>query len=265
MTRDFFDPLVDEMLSEVAESFFEARRNLDRKIDLFYSYVGQLARRQERVSKRAAFLNHLLMNDADIENFYRMLGVDPTLFMRAGKIDPDAGLLCKPSGLGARRKFTQTVLDAYHQLQTACDQYLFGQRRAPRPNGPGGTDADYGDAYYGLILRMLEILNQEIDKINCCLSPSCSLQFAKKFQTDTLQKERITGTGAQSYDDIDRKLRYTPIDPADLDLVQYPPLPGLQEVSRKIERFCKSFYAANVDAVKELVKDLQCRAQDRKT
>jgi hypothetical protein len=152
------------------------------------------------------------------------------------------------------------VLDAYNRLQIACDDYLFGSHRTDDPNGSGRTDV-----YYGLIVSMLEILNQEIEKINCSLSPGCTLQFAKKFHPETLQKERITGTGTQSYAAIEKKLLFAPIDLDALNIPKYPPLPHLQGVAQKIERFCKLLYAENIDAVKNLIKGLQRRDPAQKT
>jgi hypothetical protein len=152
------------------------------------------------------------------------------------------------------------VLDAYERLQVASHDYLFGTQRSHVEIVSGGTDV-----YYGLIVSMLEILNQDIDKINCSMSPSCTLQFAKSFHPDTMQKERIVGTGFQDGAALDQKLLYAPIDLDALNIPKYPPLANLRGVVHKIERFCKLLYAENIDAVKNLTKDQQFRKQTPKT
>jgi hypothetical protein len=260
MSRDFFDPLVDELLSEVAESFFEARRKLDAKIEIFRSYVKRLTQKQRLIQERAAILNFLLLNQSRAEAFYRMLDVDPEPFITEKKFDKETLAALLPFGLRVRTRYVKLTLDAYQRLQQACQDYVYGRRHA------GDADAQRSEEVsYKLVIEMLKILNQEINKINCSLSPSCSLQFAKKFHPDTLQKEKITGTGTQSYDAIEKQLQYAPIDLADLDIAEYPLLPNLQGVAHKIERFCKSAYSENVEAVKDLIKDLQGRKQSGKT
>jgi hypothetical protein len=85
---DFIDPLVEEILTDVAGSFFENRRLLDEKIDLFHSYVQALHFKETEVRNAAALLNYLLLRGDQAPAFYEMLRVEGTLLTAAGAVVP---------------------------------------------------------------------------------------------------------------------------------------------------------------------------------
>ena len=60
LNDDFIDPLVEEILTDVAGSFFETRRQLDEKIDLFHSYAQALRRKETEVRDPAAHSSFIL-------------------------------------------------------------------------------------------------------------------------------------------------------------------------------------------------------------
>lgn len=253
ISDDFSDPLVEEILTDVAGTFFEKRRQLDDKIDLFYSYVNDLQRKETDVRSTAAFLNHLLLRGHQAPAFYKMLGVEGSLFTAAGTELTPAALVCMPFAFGSRARFVKLVGSAYTSLQKSCSAYLHG-RSSPDPTAQPAP----ADVYYDLVLEMHRLVNAEIGRVNDSVSPSCTLQFAKRLNPQATQKERITGGGA-AVQSLDEKLCYRTIELDTLSLKKYPELPETGTVLPALERFCKALYKSHGKDIQAIVADLKAR------
>ncbi|MGA8279800.1 MAG: hypothetical protein WB853_02800, partial [Desulfobacterales bacterium] len=127
---DFIDPLVEEILTDVAGSFFGNRRLLDEKIDLFHSYVQALRFKEAEVRNPAALLNNLLLQGHQAPAFYEMLNVEGTLLTAAGAVVPQNAQLCMPFAFGFCTRFVKLVCNAYDALQKSCAVYLHGRSKA---------------------------------------------------------------------------------------------------------------------------------------
>jgi hypothetical protein len=173
---DIIEPLVSDILNDVASSFFDARRTMEAKIDLFHTFVNDLKNLSIDVQCRAALLNLLLVNDRQAHEFYRLLGIDGTVFLSAKTSDPRNCLSEIPFGLGFRNRYTKLVIAVYSTLQEACDVYINGRPTSAKT--PASPNEDI--IYYQLVLKMHQVLNEDIKKINETISPSCTLQFAKE-------------------------------------------------------------------------------------
>lgn len=261
---DFIDPLVEEILTDVAGSFFENRRQLDEKIDLFHSYVQALRLKEAEVRNPAALLNHLLLRGRQAPAFYEMLGVEGALLAAAGSAVPQDARLCLPFAIGFCSRYVKLVCNAYDALQKSCAFYLHGRSKAGMTADPHPTKA-----YYYLVLEMHRLINQEITRINASISPSCALQFAKRLNPQMVQKEQITGGGASDTRSLDDKLCYTPIDLETLSLKKYPELPEIGAALPEVKRFCEILCRAQGRKIKEIMADLKsrlstCDVKDRK-
>ena len=254
LNDDFIDPLVEEIMTDVAGSFFENRRQLDEKIDLFHSYVQALRFKEAEVRKQAALLNHLLLQGHQAPAFYEMLNVEGTLLTAAGVVVPQNPQLCMPFALGFCTRFVKLVCNAYDALQKSCAVYLHGRSKADMTANPDPTKA-----YYSLVLEMHRLVNQEINRINVSISPSCALQFAKRLNPQMVQKEKITGGGASDARSLDDKLCYTPIDLKTLSLKKFPELPEIEAVLPQVKRFCEALCRAHGKIIKEIMADLKSR------
>lgn len=253
ISDDFSDPLVEEILTDVAGTFFEKRRQLDDKIDLFYSYVKDLQRKETDVRSAAAFLNHLLLRGRQAPAFYKTLGVEDALFTAAGTEPAPAALAGMPFAFGIRARFVKLVVNAYTVLQKSCGAYLHGH------GGPDPTAQPAPvDVYYDLVLEMHRLVNAEICRVNDSVSPSCTLQFAKRLNPQAAQKEKITGGGA-AVRSLDEKLCYRTIELDALSLKKYPELPETGSVLPALERFCKALYKTHGKDIKAIVTDLHAR------
>lgn len=233
--KDLIEPLVGDILSDVADSFFTARRSLEAKIDLFHESVKKLRGMATDIHQHAALLNLLLVNDRQAEAFYRMLGLKAETFLAAADVDPRSILSGVPLGFGFNTRYTKLVFVVYSSLQEACDFYLNGQSDSSKTRAaPEGEKI-----YYRLIVKMHQLLNGEIVRINETISPSCTLQFAKAFKPDVLAKEKLTGGGITSSMSLDNKLCYRPIDLSALGLLEIPLFPKLDQVKGPVKSFCK--------------------------
>lgn len=257
---DFIDPLVEEILTDVAGSFFENRRQLDEKIDLFHNYVQALRLKEAEVRNPAALLNYLLLRGDQAPAFYEMLNVEGTLLTAAGAVVPQNAQLCMPLAIGFCNRFSKLVCNAYDTLQKSCAVYLHGRSKADMTANPDPTKA-----YYYLVLEMHRLVNQEITRINASISPSCALQFAKKLNPQVLQKEQITGGGASDTRSLDDKLCYATIDFDTLSLKSFPELPEVGVVLPEVKRFCEALCKNHGRKIKEVMADLKSRLSSCKT
>ena len=257
---DFIDPLVEEILTDVAGSFFGNRRRLDEKIDLFNGYVKALRRKEVEVRDSAALLNHLLLRGDQAPAFYEILNVEGTLLTAAGALVPQNTGLCMPFAIGFCTRFVKLVCNAYDALQKSCAVYLHG-----RPEADMTTTADSTHVYYDLVLEMHRLVNQEIKRVNASISPSCALQFAKRLNPQMVQKEQVTGGGASDARSLDDKLCYMPIDLQALSLTKYPELPEIGIVLPEIKRFCETLCRAYGGKIKEDMAELKYRLSTCKT
>lgn len=249
------EPLIGEILDDVAGSFFEARRTLDAKIDHFHEFVEDLHKMAADVQSRAALLNLLLVDDRQAEAFYRMLGIDGQVFLAGKNADPHDILSCIPFGIGFCNRYTKLVFTIYSNLQVAVTIYLNGQpQSAKTPSRP-----DQEIIYYQLIVKMHQVLNHEIKRINDTVSPSFTLQFAKEFKPDLMTKERVTGSGISDPKALDAKMCYRPIDINNLGLLAFPLLPRLDDVRPLVKRFCKDLCSRYTDELKEIVEFIRHR------
>ena len=249
------EPLIGEILDEVAGSFFEARRTIEAKIDQFHAFVESLHKMADEVQSRAALLNLLLIDDRQAKAFYRMLGLDGEAFLAAKIADPHNVLSGIPFGISFCSRYTQLVFTVYSNLQGACAIYLNGQPQSIKT--PSQPDQEF--IYYHLIVKMLQLVNHEIKRINDSISPSCTLQFAKEFNPDLMTKERVTGSGITDPQALDAKLCYRQIDLNTLGLIEFPLLPKLDEVRSSIKRFCKDLCNRYPAELKEIIEFIRHR------
>ena len=252
---DIIEPLVSEILNDVANSFFDARRTLEAKIDLFHKFVNELKDLSTDVQCRAALLNLLLINDQHAQAFYQLIGIDDSVFLTSKVSDPRNCLSEIPFGIGLKNRYTKLVFAVYGTLQEACNIYLNGRQ----PSEKSSAHPDQDIMYYQLILKMHRVLNDDIKRINETISPSCTLQFAKEFDPAKMTKEKVTGGGISNPQLLDEKLCYHPIDIGNLGLSEFPLLPELDNVKASVKRFCKDLYNRYPNEIKNIIEFVKNR------
>lgn len=253
--KNFSDSMAEEVLTDMADTFFGARKELENTIKAFQSLVETLRKKETEVDAGAGFLNHLLLYGKAGSDFYTSIKVDTPSILLESKI-PDQMLLPKvPFALTSKGKFIKLVLRAYDALQEACDEYINGKYyKDPEEKVKRVT------VHYKQIKIMCKIINEEIQKINRNLNPACVLEYAKGLDYETREKERITGGTLDGYTcSIQEKLEYKPIDFDSLHLKKYPKLPKKDTVISEIKSFCRNLYNKNKADIDKLISDLEKR------
>lgn len=251
---NFNDPLVEEVLTDVANNFFGVRRELENMTELFYSYAEKLRIKEAEVGAKAGLLNYLLLNGRAAGDFYRSVSIDLPENLLNSEFSYEILPVILPYAFTAKGEFIRLVLHAYNALQRGCDEYI------------NGKEADYSDekdsdnsVYYKLIMNMCDLVNQKINTVNSHMSPRSALQYVKNFNSEILSKEQITGgmTFGRQECDINQKLAFQPIDFNSLKLKKYPELPEQYKVSSEIILFCKKLYSKNKQDINNLVSRLK--------
>jgi len=236
-TKDFGDSLVEEVLTDVAESFFGARKELDDLNELFMAYVDRLQDAARQVEIVAGRLNHILAGGDLRRKFYRMLEVEKAAPYLQCQFIPDDRRIPVPFSLTDRGRFIKLTIQLYADLQRATEAYT---------RGPVEADDGTGEppVYYNLVRSMCELINEKVCIVRNGMSPACVLQYAKKFDAQHAQQARVTGGTVGAYAHMDSKFECQPIDFDQLDLVQFPELPKSDDVKSDIIAFCKKHYPA---------------------
>ena len=247
-------PLSDEILTELAEGFFGARRELEKKLEHFYGYVQTLRISENAVTAKAQFLNYLLIDPEVAARFYEILKID---WQSVSSEDRRAQHWLPPAipfALSAPRRYAKLVLLGCDELRQACRVHVNGPGRDDR----SGDKAREIPVYYSLVKEMSLLVNEEIRKLNENFSPSGVLEFARKLNSDA---EMTAGLGERAYAEagfgIDRKLMYTAIRFEDLQLKKFPQLPPREMVDSKIVEFCAQIYRSRTGEIRRLLADLK--------
>ncbi|MBW2100077.1 MAG: hypothetical protein JRG68_04815 [Deltaproteobacteria bacterium] len=253
--KNFSDSMAEEVLTDMADTFFGARKELENTIKAFQSLAETLREKETEVDAGAGFLNHLLLYGKAGTDFYTSIKVDTPSTLLESKI-PDRTLLPKvPFAITSKGKFIKLVLRAYDTLQKVCNEYI---------NGKYYTDPEEKvkrlTVHYKQLIIMCKIINEDIQTINRNLTPACVLEFAKGLDYETREKERITGGTLDAYAcSIQEKLEYKPIDFDSLHLKKYPKLPKKETVISEIKSFCRNLYNKNKADIDKLISDLEKR------
>lgn len=258
LPNDFSEPLVQEVLTDMANTFFGTRKELDDMMEALDAFVEELRQREAAIALRAGFLNHLFLDERAARDFYAAIKLDsPELLLEAEFSDKTISQEI-PFAFSTKGEYIKLVLSAYDATQKACHEYLNG-KLCEDPEEQGRMDVT---VHYKQIVKMCEIINEKVHQVNTGMSPVCVLQYAKKFNPEAEEKERITGATFGGYAcSIDDKLAYRPINFDSLQLKKYPELPDHDEVYHEITSFCKKEYHRHKADIKELISNLKLRVE----
>ena len=251
---NFVDSLAEELLRDMANTFFGKRKQMEERINIFYKYVEALRKKEAEVNARAAFFNYLLHWEGSAE-FFVSIQVDSKVFPSQETMPDLTFPVYIPYALTLKGEFVNLVNEAYDSLQKICMEYIFGKEFYEFKDQDIGTLS----VYYKLIDEMAYLLNEDIRKYNEEVSPANVLQYFKRFNPETIKKEYFTGGSSFSGDDcgLNRNLAFKPINHEELNLKKYQELPPLYRVSGKIKTYCKKIYARNQADIKNMISQLK--------
>jgi hypothetical protein len=256
-SNDLGDILVEEVMCDMAETFFGSRVEIDDMLELFEEYVEELKKKNEGVSLRAGLLNTLLIDSKTMREFYSYLNLDPENLLKKSSYSVKVLPEKIPISITDKSEFTKLFLFAYESLQKACSDYAHDDILEE-------DDKDQ-QVNYALLVNMSRVINEKIKKVNE-RSTVCTLQYARQFKTETIEKEHVVGAGfsKNGCDGIDRNMKFKPLKFDSYKIEKYPELPKVETVKSNITAFAKKVFTANPIAAKKVLSDIRSKIRGRK-
>jgi len=236
---DFADQLQADVISDMAESFFGDRKELDNALDAFVLMVREFLPVIETLFRAAATLRLLLLDEATADAFCAELGLDP------GRIPPSEGapLLVReslPFALTAKGRYSVCVETAYQGLFDAIRDYLHG-RYYNDPKRPGRKRMTI---HYKRLEEIADIINEKIHKANNERSVSSVLREVKNMNPEQMEREDMLGDVCyKTGGNLDKDMCFMPIDFEGYCFPEVEELPPLNEIRPALKRFCKGVYS----------------------
>lgn len=246
--KDLSEALSEEVLSEVADNFFGARKSIDNSIDFFNEKVVQLSHKLDEVRNRSVFLRCLLLSPENYKCFWEYLGVsfeDPKLPEEYSCKNFNEG---QSFSITLKGKYIKCFRSAYIGLHNAIEDYIFG-RYIKTPEGKKILTVNRTD-----LEKLCALINLKIDKINKDVSPSGVLQFTRSLNPEVLEKEKIGACEGGMCCKLDNDMKFSKIDFQSLGLYNVPLIPEEKNVSGKISKFCGDIYSHNRELIREMLK-----------
>ncbi|QJB57763.1 hypothetical protein [Pseudodesulfovibrio sp. zrk46] len=238
--RDIADQLQQEVVTDMAETYFGTRRELDDKIRGFELMVDEFRGLVPRLSQAAARLNLLLLDAPTARDFYIALDIVPSCIpVPSEYVRPFFDKL--PWAFTGGGRYARCVCRAYDLLQKAADDYLNGHYY-PDPDVPGRKRLT---VHYLRLRALAEHINDEVERVNTELSPSSTLRYVKRMDTEQSEREDVIGLACLTDGcGLDNDLKFDGIDFNGLNLPVVQDLPRISSVKEAIKDFCKEIYPA---------------------
>ncbi|MFH1912833.1 MAG: hypothetical protein ABIK45_00970 [Pseudomonadota bacterium] len=248
--NEYADQLQKEVVSEMAESYFGDRRNLDDLMADFAIMTGTLRELVSGVERAALRLHHLLLGRQ--ESFYLALEVDPAC-VPFGRGAPVPLFPRLPMALTRAGRYVRCVRMSYDLLQRAVNDYLHGHYYV---EGGDKGRKQLTVNYLGL-KQFAAMIDAEVVRVNHNRTPACTLRYVKAMDPVSAERERLIGD--VSYVDggeLDQTLRFAPVCFDELGLPEIQELPPLREVGGLIGQMCRSLYRERSDEARAAMADL---------
>lgn len=245
------DALEVEVLTQMADTFFGARKNLDDLMDDFTLHVEELRSREGVVYSHLLYLRHLLLGKAGEQAFFHHLGLgDP--------FQPEPGHTAEtpmwrpkrpPFAFFATTRYEKRVFLAYEQLCAACEVYMRGEY-IDDPDQKGRKRMTMN---FALVASLCQRLNDRIAKLNKEMTPSSVLQYARSMRSNDENGHGAISNSLGS-ESLDNGLQYRCIDFAGLTLWKAPELPKPEACAGKIRTFCRRYFDKHEAEIRRLLE-----------
>lgn len=245
--NDFADQLQADVISDMAESFFGDRKELDNALEAYAAMVEEFLPVIENLFRAAATLRLLLLDDATADGFCAELGLEPC------RIPPSEGApilvhQSQPFALTGTGRYVNCVETAYRGLFDAIRDYLHG-RCYNDPKRPGRKRMTM---HYKRLEEIAGIINEKIHKANNDRSVSSMLREVKNMNPEQMEREDILGDVCyQRGEGLDSDMCFMPIDFDGYHFPEVVELPPPDEVRPALKRFCRRAYKERPDDVRK--------------
>ncbi len=240
----FASDLVNEVLSEMADNFFGARKRMDDHLERFDKLMGKLRSLEQQVELQAGKLHFILGGAAQAKQFYLLLGIkqgEPGFELTNG---PAPCIDKFPRAFTPQGRFTRLVLSSYAALQEQTDAFMNGNHQ-PHPDQAKRLVLSL---HFKQLKAYSEEINKAIEKMRQEMPVSSAIRYAKGFADPAqVDKERVTGAHCQlplgKNQGLDASFAYQTIDFSAYGIRKYHDLPSVDQVKPLILTFCRKLYA----------------------
>jgi len=250
---DIADQLKQDVITDMAESYFGDRKNLEDKIAGFNYMVEEFRAQIPRLSQAAARLHALLLDAQIARDFYIALDIVPSCIPFSDEVArPFFEKL--PFALTGAGRYSRCVCRAYDLFQQMADDYINGHYyQDPDMSGRKRLTIHY------LRLRALaEHINEGVENINSGMSPSATLRYVKRMDGEQAMLEDVIGQACiMEGCALDTDLKFEPVDFDGLKLPIVQDLPRLSAVKPAIVHFCKDIYPSHKQGIEDAMRALR--------
>lgn len=232
---DYLDSLVEEGLVEAAENFFGRRKDIEVEIEEFQSLIAALDKQASKVKYWRRILLLLLFDETPLlAELYQLFGVDPAAVTGVqGDPTPDVVNLALPYALTTGGRYRKMLVQTYLQVAEAVDEYYYGRHYSDKII----KTKKVLSVHYHMVQDVCRDLNKKIETLNTFSRPSDMLQFTKRINVESAEKERIVDAGVQYT--LDDEMSFKPMKCDKLPLATFVPLPLGLEDEATVDRFAK--------------------------
>ncbi|MBG0789375.1 MAG: hypothetical protein H0S80_02640 [Desulfovibrionaceae bacterium] len=251
--KDFADGLHQDVVSDIAESYFGARKNLEDMIKAYGQMVADFGFMVGKLTRAVAALHRLLLDEATAREFYAVLNVDPSRIPFPQDAEADKPVPV-PFAFTLGKRYEKCVLRAYDRLRKVVDEYRNG-RYFDDPDSPGRKRLTI---HYLRLRALAGIINEEVHKVNDEISTTGILRYVKGMDPEQEEREQIMGgMSLTEGGDLDKDMFFASVDFEALNLPDVPELPALKDVEDVIRSFGRRVYAGNREAVVRVIEEMR--------
>jgi len=259
LREDYVDSLAEEVLTEMATSFFGARKQVDDSITVLHSYAESLRKKEAEVNAGARFLAWMMLSPETVSAFYQSIGIPEGTFPLEREMSDRFLPKEMPGSLTAKGVFVKLTIHAYKNLHKLCEEYMNGKKAGDLEK----YDPQSIDSGYRIMQGMCQVINEQINKINSEMRPGQTLRYFKRFNPTHESREDITGGmtfGASGTEcRINQALAFKPVAMQDFCLREYPQLPKPESIEEKIVSRCRKIWDTRQQEARSLIEEVKKR------
>ncbi len=250
----FADDLRTEVMTEMAETFFSRRVQLEQRIDHFHMMASRVRPVGMDALRRWRTLFRLLLGGEKAKAHMARLGGDPERLLAFALPRGELAPMKLPLALTLRGRYEKTVLRCHEALRQAAQVYNEGcyapdPRDARRKRRTPGFDD---------VLKECRALNAEICSVNEFQSPYCVLNFAKSLDPAQVHQERVAGAVVDGdVTRIDKDLAFLPVIFEDLGLPGIPTPPPLDEIREETVRLARELFGEDPAGAQDILQKIR--------
>lgn len=249
---DFAEGLQQEVVSEIADNYFGARKSLDEMIEALDSWASELNRQVERIGRVAGNLHSLFLDQRQCRDLYSAIGVNPDeMPLKHGAFDSML-MPSVPFAFTGAGRYSKWVFAAYRELAKFVDVYLNGEYYVDPEDS---NRRKHLTVHYIRFRTMVDFVNEHIDRVNERMASGDTLRYVKSMDPAFMEKEKTLDAGMENYQTLSQGMRYEPIVFEDYGIPEYPHLPAPDTVRDEILHFAGEVYRNHKSEVVRLLRD----------